>query len=51
MNKKTLKIIKISPAIIQGVILVNMGYDVTTWQWWAIAILTAIGEILYVLDY
>ena len=41
---------KMLPMIAQGMILVKIGYGVTTWQWWAIVILTSIAEILYALD-
>jgi len=42
--------LKMLPMIAQGMILAKTGYGVTTWQWWAIMILTAIAEILYALD-
>lgn len=32
--------------VIANIILVSIGYGITTWQWWAISLCFIIGEFL-----
>lgn len=38
-------IIQIILGVLVGLILSDMGYDVTTWQWWMIIVLMAVSYI------